>query len=442
LFIYFSTNHYTQDMMAANTELLMALPYAASFYFFIRARSPMQGSGRVRVSSGRSVAPLLIAGLLTGLAALFKQVAVFSLLFFALYEGVAVYRAWRKDSNAPAVLTEAGAAIVRLLTVGAGFAAVMISLVLWLRSTGALDDFWRNVFEMGSLYMRALPRDVWLKFMAGRTLGYALFNLALWSLAAFALVRSIRSKPTDEALAKVRPVCPDREMDLIVSVWGGVSLVGVFTGGRFFGHYFIQVLPALSLLGARGMRTLLEGLAGAGRKRRVAFATLVLIFLVGLVRFHGRTAILAYETVTGTRTGTSESWGMTQREREAEVVANRLRGMAAEGEPIYIWGYALDVYWRSQCRPASRYLLPYYTTGRFLDGAAVEPDNEEFWRESSSRLIEDLRRERPRVILDVEANLMSEPDSEVTEFVRDNYRRDGQIGPDPHRPFAVYRLKE
>jgi hypothetical protein len=86
--------------------------------------------------------------------------------------------------------------------------------------------------------------------------------------------------------------------------------------------------------------------------------------------------------------------------------------------------------------------LPYYTTGRFLDGAAVEPDNEEFWRESSSRLIEDLRRERPRVILDVEANLMSEPDSEVTEFVRDNYRRDGQIGPDPHRPFAVYRLKE
>src|SRR5262249_34520402 len=31
LFVYFSTNYFTQDVMAANTEMLMALPYAASF---------------------------------------------------------------------------------------------------------------------------------------------------------------------------------------------------------------------------------------------------------------------------------------------------------------------------------------------------------------------------------------------------------------------------
>src|SRR4030095_12461925 len=34
-FIYFSTNYFTQDMMAANTELLMALPYTAAFYVFM-----------------------------------------------------------------------------------------------------------------------------------------------------------------------------------------------------------------------------------------------------------------------------------------------------------------------------------------------------------------------------------------------------------------------
>jgi len=231
-------------------------------------------------------------------------------------------------------------------------------------------------------------------------------------------------------------------MDLTLSLWGGISFVAAFTGGRFFGHYFIQVLPALALLGARGVRTLLDGRDGARIKRRVVFAFLVLLFAVGLVRFHGRTAVLAYETVTGIRTNTSESWGMTEREREAEFVTTRLRGMAGEGEPIYIWGYALDVYWRSRCRPASRYLLPYYTTGRFLDGATVDPDYDAFWQEASSRLIEDLKRERPRVILDVEANLMSQSNSEVGDFVRDNYRRDGEIGSDPHRPFLVYRLQE
>src|SRR4030095_16958610 len=105
-------------------------------------------------------------------------------------------------------------------------------------------------------------------------------------------------------------------------------------------------------------------------------------------------------------------------------------------------GYALDVYWRSRCRPASRYLLPYYTTGRFLDGATVDPDNDGFWQEANFRLVEDLRRVRPRDILYVQANLMSQLDSEVGEFVRENYRNDGQIGSDTQRPFLVYSLKE
>ena len=71
LFVYFGTNYLTQDAMAANTELLMALPYTLSFWFFVRTRR----NGRV----GRD---LYLAGVFTGVAALFKQVAVFNILFF------------------------------------------------------------------------------------------------------------------------------------------------------------------------------------------------------------------------------------------------------------------------------------------------------------------------------------------------------------------------
>src|SRR5215471_7235368 len=39
LFVYFSTNYFTQDMMAANTELLMVLPYSLAFYLFLNAHS-------------------------------------------------------------------------------------------------------------------------------------------------------------------------------------------------------------------------------------------------------------------------------------------------------------------------------------------------------------------------------------------------------------------
>jgi CheY-like chemotaxis protein len=37
LFVYFTTNYFTQDTMAANTELLLALPYTAAFACFMRA---------------------------------------------------------------------------------------------------------------------------------------------------------------------------------------------------------------------------------------------------------------------------------------------------------------------------------------------------------------------------------------------------------------------
>ncbi len=69
LFVYFSTNYFTQDMIAANTELLMALPYSAAFYFFMTAASEKSEPGK---TSPFNSTGLIAAGLLTGLATLFS----------------------------------------------------------------------------------------------------------------------------------------------------------------------------------------------------------------------------------------------------------------------------------------------------------------------------------------------------------------------------------
>jgi hypothetical protein len=216
-------------------------------------------------------------------------------------------------------------------------------------------------------------------------------------------------------------------------------------GGRFFGHYFIPVLPALSLLAAQGVELLGERMRDPARKRsaQVTVAVLGLLFLVGFVRSHHRTAILAYETMTGTRTGLSERWGMTLRQHEAETIAEYLRDKIHEGEPLYIWGYAHDVYWRTGCRPASRYLTPYYIDGRFPDAetSIISPDDP-FWREARKNLVEDLRRSRPRLILDVYASIKQLPYSEIVDFIEENYREGENVGPDPSRPFRAFWLKE
>jgi hypothetical protein len=222
-------------------------------------------------------------------------------------------------------------------------------------------------------------------------------------------------------------------------------LLGVLAGGRFFGHYFIQVLPALSLLGAHGVLLLYERLRDPARKRRALIAALLLAvtLLFCFVRFHHRTATLAYETITGTRTRWSEPWGMTRREREAVVISDFVRSRLGEGEPLYIWDYALDVYWLSGCRPASRYLAPYYITGKFPD-AAMERDaeSEQFLSEARANFIEDLKHNRPRLILDVYGKLRDLPYSEIVEFIDANYEYEGEVGPDPGRPFVVFRLIE
>lgn len=439
--VYFSTNYMTQDMMAANTEMLMALPYTAAFYFFVRASI---NEGRDRRGA---VINLFLAGAMTAFATLFKQVGIFNLAFFALYELFVAYNTWADADRRTWIRQRTKSSLIRLSSVAAGFAMVMVLFALWLVSQGTLADFWRNAVELNMFYMGSMPRDLWFKFFVGRTLSYIFFNASLFYLAiwtvAHAAKRFNRDRHKRESSYPEHPVHPCS--DLAVALWGVASFAAVFPGGRFFGHYFIQLLPALSLLGARGVELLKERFGNPAHKRRAQIVTAILIFLflIGFVRFHQRTASLAYETITGRQTGRTDNWGMTEREREATVISEYLRSRLGQGESLYIWGYALDIYWQTQCRPASRYLTPYYITGEFTDAGDKQVDPQvRFFREAREHLLEDLRRERPRVILDMAGNLPSLPYPEITDLIKQNYIREGKVELNLSRPFVVYTLNE
>ena len=441
LFVYFSTNYFTQDMMAANTEILMVLPYTAAFYLFVVA-SKMNGRGRnARLSS----VALVAAGLLTGVAALFKQVGVLNLVFFALYEVLAAWktRGTRVDDR-NWLMASIKRIVAHLTLIAFGFALVLAAFILWLESMGALEDFWRNGVLLSRVYVDAEPSGLWIKFMLSRGLGYVFFNAVLWSLAVWAVLRAVRErKPNRRDSIEALQNADHASFDIAVALWCAVSLIGVMMSGRFFGHYFIPTLPALSLLAARGFRLLAEALRSPVARPRAAIAVgvLSLLFLIGLFRSHHRTAVLGYETLTGTRTRWSGNWGMTRREQEAEVVSQFVRERVPKGEPLYIWGYAHDVFWRTHCRPASRYLAPYYIDGRFPDTEESVPESgAEFRREAAANLMEDLRRHRPRLILDVEGSFKALPHPELVEFVDKHYRANKDAGPDPGRPFRAYEL--
>lgn len=431
LFIYFSTSYHTHDMIAANTELLMALPYAASVYMYFEARRA--GGGGKGVDGALM---LVAAGLLTGMATLFKQVGVLNLAFFFLAESVS---AW-KSGAPPGAFKRA---LTRLCWIGVGFASAIAMLVAWLAYTNALDDFWRNTVELNLFYVNSVPRGEALKFMLSRGSSYVGFNAALWALAAWAAVKALRELRKADAGAEAARLSAYRA-DAMILLWAVVSLVAVSAGRRFFGHYFIQALPALSILGARGLYRLVAAAREPSHRRRAQTVMLLLALSVAVafIRFHQRTAILALEFAIGRRTVLSEPWALTRRHEEAKVISSLVLGEIGRGEPLYIWGYAQDVYWQTGCRPAARYLTPYYIDGRFPDAESRPAANDDpFWREARALLIEDLERERPRIILDVRANLHRLPYPDILRFVERNYEVGESIGPYPDRPLRVWRLK-
>ena len=444
LIVYFSTNYFTQDMMAANTELLMALPYSLAFYVFALARSD-EAIGK-SISNLARTTGLICAGVLTGCAALFKQIGVLNLLFFFLYEALAIWMAIRMSHDGKYTwLIEIRRSALRLSFIALGFIVVVAAFVAWLASLGAFADFWRNGVVLNMFYIDSEPSGLWLKFMVGRGLGYVFFNSVLWWLAGWAIWRSLGSLK-----ASSRDVLDSKDkdyakFDLVVALWGMVSLIGVVLSGRFYGHYFIPSLPALSILAARGSGLLVERLRTPSQRAstRVMISVMSLLFLVGLIRCHHRTAVLAYETLTGSRTHWSADWGMTKREEEAQIVSNFVLERVPRGAPLYIWGYAHDVFWRTGCRPACRYLTPYYIDGRFSDAEATAPESgEQFRREAAANLLEDLQRNKPPLILDIEGGLKSLPYEELVKYIATHYDDFGSAGIEPGRPFRALWLRE
>lgn len=447
--VYFSTNYFNQDMMAANTELLLSVPYVAAFLFYWRALEHSRGdeppgSGSMLFGTAfNSIA----SGVMTASAILFKQTGAFILIFFVLYETIILFRARRSGVS---IVRVAAAGIRRLGYLAAGLVATLGFFAGWLITSGAGEGFWHNAIMLNMFYVESESFPSWLMFLTRRGLSYVLFNAALWIPASISAAsalkppRRLAGGVMDESREPIRGA-RDKEFLVAVTLWTAVSLAVVLLGGRFFGHYFIPSLPGLSILAADRLLKWTDEIKNRRieTKRAFAFGLVILLFVFGVVRFHHRTAILAYETLTGRLTYRSQQWGMSKRQQEAEVVSRFVSSRLGPGEPLYIWGYAHDVYWRTGCRPASRYLTPYYIDGRFPDAEITSaPPRDVFWDEARTHLIEDLYRNRPRMILEVYGGMRELPYPEIVEFIRSNYAETGHAGPDPSRPFRVLELKD
>ena len=479
MFTIFSTTSGSGHVNGLNTDFLMALPYTASACLLLMACS--DGAVPRRRRNSRWLA--FSSG---GLAALSVQInpkGMFAVVFMALLllPAPTLFGMSAKLSNnaeaSPASREPLRSSICLALLACVGFVAATIPFIGYLAATGALADYWKYVWVWGNRYARFHSTAEVLLSSVRHSAGYFLLNNFLLIApavvvvsAARRLVRRSKNPRPLETTSQEKPL-DDRVLsfDCALLMWLAVSYAGLAVGGRFYSHYFFQVLPCLSMIGSRGLIEIAAALERTSRlKRRIAIALLTAGFMVTAIRFHTRSVILGVDWIRGEKSKSSSTWYhevLNHEERMAAAAVRdldvasvdrigleairsggpRYRSPEGSADYLFVWGYRPEVYFVSGLIPASRYLSAQPLTGvpadiQYVNGERTSLLDESETAAARAQLVSDLEATRPNYIIDevgmfnAELNINNFP--ETAEFMK-SYKSVGAQG-----RLMIYRRRD
>lgn len=319
LFVATSTSFLPVDVMAANFELFMLLPATAAML----------------VARRRGLLPALGCGVLVASAALCKQTALVMLLPVA-------YRVSHQGLRSVAAM---------VLGLAGAFAAAALfwpGLVFWTMTGNG------GYLAVDGVVDHVLPR------LIGMTAAFGAATAGLWWLVAKAWPR--RAEHVDWWL------------------WLVASAIAVSAGLRFFGHYYLHLLPAACAIAA----TSLPGLPSIARHRVLAW-TAVAALVFATLGFWGR-----------------RLHAMPDYTRLAAEVARR----TTPDDRVEIWGNYPEVLWAADRRSASRFVHSNFLTG-YSSGRPVGPQTAASITPGAWRMwLDDVQAHPPALILDTSASGM------------------------------------
>jgi 4-amino-4-deoxy-L-arabinose transferase-like glycosyltransferase len=196
----------------ANTEAYMLLPLVSSLMFFTMGMK--HGEQRW----------FFVAGLLAGLAIMTKQVAMWNLLALAL-----VALVWHRRTAA-----NQWQAIAPTFWLVGGSMISLGAVALPFAMSGALDDFLYATLSYNWLYVGFLSYAERLANLGYGTLFFCAVAAPFVAGAAAGLVIVWRRRAS--------------VTDYVLILWALASVIGVASGGRFFPHYFLHLMPSLAVL--------------------------------------------------------------------------------------------------------------------------------------------------------------------------------------------------
>ena len=212
------------------------------------------------------------------------------------------------------------------------------------------------------------------------TLGWAACNAPiLWTLP--------------RSWSRRRDLAADGESDTDLWLWLLSGALSVAVGLRFFGHYYLQVIPPLVLLTAAALQR---------ATRRATRATLALALWLGVL-FSAAGYFL-------TPFGEEPPY-----ERASRYVAEH----TAPGDRVLVWGNVPEIYWASGVRPATRYIATQSLLAENHAGRVTAPDADELDPRVWRWFFRDLRRHPPKYIVDTsDTNIRGADRSPMSHYPR------------------------
>lgn len=311
---------------AANTELFMLLPLTLSLLAFFPAVTDRP----------RGLHFMILAGVLTGVAVAFKQVAAVNwLLLVALCPVFGAREQRLRRTGQFAIWSAAGAALVWGL-ITAGF---------FLRH--ALADFLYNVWFHNLDYIQAVPWAVRLALCRETLASLAPSQALVWIFAAGGLA----------ALFITR-----RRKGLLFLVgWMAASLAGVSASGYFFPHYFQQWLPALAVAAAVGAEALDDDRWWkhvSARSRRILLVGLLVLLPIRV----SLPFLVSYSPAEAVRKIYPGNQFAEMRE-----VGRRMAQITRPDDRVFIFGSEPEVLFYAQRVSATRYIILFPLYGPYRD---------------------------------------------------------------------------
>ncbi len=165
-----------------------------------------------------------------------------------------------------------------------------------------------------------------------------------------------------------------RGVDTDLWLWLLSAALSVAVGLRFFGHYYLQLLPPLCLLSASALHRM---------RTPVVKATI---------------AVAAAAAVGFTAVGfTIRPWGD---EPKYQGVSAYLKSRVRPQDSVFVWGHLPEIYWASGARPATRFLSSGFYLGDWGGRPAGNRSADVPTPGARVMLMSDLRLRPPRYILD------------------------------------------